>query len=105
MTKRVTLLLVAILALSSLPVVNVALAAVSKPPVPSFTVDYEASSDYVPPVYSVNKYTGENTLVQQGYYVENKKRNYHNKKPAVYPIHHGRQPRQPILQYSRQRAF
>ena len=72
MTKCVTLPLVAILTLSSLPVVNVALAAVSRPPVPSFTVDYEASSDYVPPVYSVNKYTGENTLVQQGYYVENK---------------------------------
>ena len=72
MTKRVTLLLVAILTLSSLIVVNVALATVSKPPVPIFTVNYEDSLDYVPPVYSVNKYTGENTLVQEGYYVENK---------------------------------
>jgi hypothetical protein len=72
MTKRVTLLFVAILTLSSLTVVNVALAAVSKPPVPKFTVDYEDRLDYVPPVYSVNKYTGETTLVQQGYHVENK---------------------------------
>ena len=72
MTKCVTLLFVAILILSNLTVVNVALAAVSKPPVPKFTVDYEDRLDYVPPVYSVNKYTGENTLVQQGYYVENK---------------------------------
>jgi hypothetical protein len=72
MTKRVTLLFVAILTLSSLTVVNVALAAVSKPPVPIFTVNYEDSLDYVPPVYSVNKYTGETTLVQQGYHVENK---------------------------------
>lgn len=71
--KRVTLLLIAVLTSASLILVNAAPAsAIATPSVPEFTLKYEESSYYVPPVYTVDKYTGEQVLSTPGYNVETK---------------------------------
>ncbi len=72
-SKRATLLLIAVLVVSSVVLVKFAPAsAVATPSVPEFTLRYEESSHYVPPVYSVDKYTGEQVLTTPGYTVEEK---------------------------------
>ena len=71
MRKRATLLLISILALSSL--VSSAFAqSTSKPSIPEFTVKYVDNSYDVPPTYEIDQYTGENVLVKEGYHVDNK---------------------------------
>jgi hypothetical protein len=44
----------------------------AKPSVPEFTVTLEAHPYYVPPVYEIDPYTGENVTIHQGYDVQNK---------------------------------
>jgi hypothetical protein len=74
MSKRATLLIIAVLALSTLLVIDVAstIAAVPKPSIPEFTLKFEAHPYDVPPIYEVDQYTGENVMTQEGYHVENR---------------------------------
>ena len=44
---------------------------VPKPSVPDFTVTFEAHPYYVPPTYSVDRYTGETVMTKSGYHVKN----------------------------------
>jgi hypothetical protein len=67
---RLTLLLIAVLALSSVILVA-PVSAIATPSVPEFTVRYERSSYYVDPVYSTDRYTGETRQESPGYTVEN----------------------------------
>lgn len=72
MSKGACLLLIPILALTSLILVTVAPAlAVVKPSIPDFTVQLVAHPYDVPTTYSVDPYTGEN-ITHAGYHVENK---------------------------------
>ena len=72
-SKRATLLLFVVLTILSLILVKAAPAsAATTPSVPQFSVKYEANSYDVPPVYSVDRYTGESVITQYGYHVENK---------------------------------
>jgi hypothetical protein len=71
MNKSISLLFSAILVTSSLMVIS-ASSEITKPSVPEFTLRYVDNSYDVPPIYSVDPYTGKNVLTQAGYYVENK---------------------------------
>ena len=71
-SKRLTLLFIAVLTVSSLILVKAApVSAIATPSVPEFTLRYESSSYYVPPTYSTDKYTGETVMTQSGYTVQN----------------------------------
>jgi len=70
MSKRVTLLLIFILAASSLIVVG-SVSGVTKPSVPEFTMKYVDLSYDVPPTYGIDQYTGE-SVTNAGYHVENR---------------------------------
>ncbi len=75
MSKRVTLLLIAALTASNLIVVNLALASVTTPSVPEFTVKFVDNSYDVPPTTtsSTDPYTNKTTITTvPGYHVENK---------------------------------
>jgi hypothetical protein len=71
MSKRATLLLIAILTVSSLIAVKSesALAAISKPSVPEFTMGFVDHSYDVLTTYSIDPYTGEN-VTHPGYHVK-----------------------------------
>jgi len=73
MNKRVALLLIVVLAVSSLIAIKPAPAEASipKPSVPEFTVKLVAHPYDVPTTYSTDPYTGEN-MTHEGYHVENK---------------------------------
>lgn len=72
MSKREVILLITILAISSLIMVETIYAqSIPKPPVPEFAVKYIDNSYDVPPSYSTNPYTGEN-ITHAGYNVDNR---------------------------------
>jgi hypothetical protein len=71
--KRAALLLVAMLAVSSLIIVESASAqSIPKPSIPDFTLKVVAHPYDVPPEYEINPYTGKNEMTEAGYHVENK---------------------------------
>jgi hypothetical protein len=71
-SKGFSLLLVVILAVSTLILVESATAqSIPKPSVPEFTVKYVDSSYDVPTTTSIDQYTGK-TVTNQGYHVDNK---------------------------------
>ena len=73
MNKPATLLLIAVLAVSSLIMVSSAFAqSITKPSVPEFTLKYVDNSYDVPPTYEIDQYTGENVTAKYGYHVENR---------------------------------
>jgi hypothetical protein len=69
-------MLLALLALSSLVIVEAVFAqSIQKPSVPEFTVElvdnsYDVPSYDVPPTYGIDQYTGENITISEGYHVE-----------------------------------
>lgn len=72
MSKRPVLLIIAILAVSSLIMVESAFAqSITKPSVPEFTLKLADHSYDVPATYSIDPYTGQN-ITHPGYHVENK---------------------------------
>ena len=73
MRKHASLLLFAVLTVSTLLMVKAALASASipKPSVPEFTVKYVDKSYDVPPTYGIDPYTGKNVTTRDGYHVEN----------------------------------
>ncbi len=67
MRKRVALLLIAVLAVSSLFIVGSVFAqSIPKPSVPEFSVEFVDFYD-VPPVYEVDPNTGETVIIQEGF--------------------------------------
>jgi hypothetical protein len=74
MSKRVALLFIVILAVSSLIVVKAApaLASIPKPCVPEFTLKYVDNSYDVPSTYGIDQYTGENVTTEEGYHVDDR---------------------------------
>jgi hypothetical protein len=74
MSKRATLLLIAVLTASSLLMLKVAPASASipKPSVPEFTVQLVAHPYDTPPTYEIDPYTGKNVTIAEGGHVENK---------------------------------
>jgi hypothetical protein len=73
MRKRATLLFIAILAVSSLLMVESAFAqSITKPSIPQFTIKYVDYSYDVPPTYGVDQYTGKNIIIDEGYHVDNR---------------------------------
>jgi hypothetical protein len=66
MNKLAFLLLILIMAMSSLALVE-PVNAFPKPSVPEFTVEVIDSSYDVPPVYSTDPYTGKTTMTREGY--------------------------------------
>jgi hypothetical protein len=86
MSKRPALLLIVILAVSSLIMVESAFAqSIPKPSVPEFTVKYVDSSYDVPPIYGIDQYTGKNVITRAGYHVQNKKIELAIKNPLFTP--------------------
>jgi hypothetical protein len=72
-TKGFSLLLVAILAVSSLILVESASAqSIPKPSVPEFTLKFVDHSYDVPPTYGIDQYTGKTVMTHEGYHAENK---------------------------------
>jgi len=72
MSKRITLLLIAFLTVSSLVIVEAMPAlAYIKPSVPEFTVKIQSNPYYVPETYLIDPYTGENVTASFGYWAEN----------------------------------
>lgn len=85
MSKSVALMLLALLAMSSLVMVGSAFAqSVPKPSVPEFTLELVDHSYDVPTTYSIDPYTGE-TIPHEGYHVENKSIEVWIKNPAFTP--------------------
>ncbi len=70
MSKLATLLLIAVLAVSSLLAVEVA-NGLTKPSVPEFTVKFVDASYDIPTTYSTDPYTGAN-VAHPGYHVQNR---------------------------------
>ena len=67
------LALILILAISNLMIVESANAqTIPKPSVPEFTVRYVDYSYDVPPTYGIDQFTGKETIVKNGYHVENR---------------------------------
>ena len=73
MSKRASLLLIAVLTMISLIAVmpKPALASITKPSVPEFTVQIVAYPYDVPTTHSIDPYTGQD-ITHRGYHVENK---------------------------------
>lgn len=71
MSRKIALLLVLILTVSSLIVVKLARTSITKPSVPEFSVKLVDSSYDLPTTYSIDPYTGEN-VTHPGRHVENK---------------------------------
>ncbi len=73
MSKPATLILIAVLVLSSIgAIAAVSAESIPKPSVPEFTVKYVDNSYDVPPTYDVDPYTGEPVMTYAGYHIENK---------------------------------
>ena len=73
MSRPLVLMLLALLALSSLVMIGSAFAqSTSKPSVPEFTLKLVAHPYHVPPTYEIDPYTGDQVLTAEGYHVENK---------------------------------
>lgn len=73
MSKHLILLFISILLTSILVVAEPAFSSsVTTPSVPEFTLKFEAHPYDVPPTYSIDPYTGENVIAEEGYHVENK---------------------------------
>jgi len=74
MRKSTTLLLIIVLALSSLVMVGSALAqTIPKPSIPEFTVDFFFDNPYnIPPRYDIDPYTGKDVIMEPGYHVQEK---------------------------------
>jgi hypothetical protein len=74
MNKRVALLLIVVLAVSSLIAIKPARAEASipKPSVPEFTLKFVEHPYEVPPTTMIDPYTGENVTIQAGYRVQNR---------------------------------
>jgi hypothetical protein len=71
MSKTVVLMLLALLALSSLVMVETAFTeSIPKPSVPEFTVTPIGPSFDIAPVYSLDRNTGEIVITENGYHVE-----------------------------------
>lgn len=72
MSKHVVLLLIIMLALSSLIIVETTFAqSITKPAIPEFTLKYIDHSYDVAATYSIDPYTGQN-ITHPGYHVENR---------------------------------
>jgi hypothetical protein len=72
MSKLATLLLLAVLVLSSVVMVGSAFAqSITKPSVPEFTLKYIDLSYDVPPTYGIDQFTGETVITQEGYHRHN----------------------------------
>jgi hypothetical protein len=71
MSKCAALLLIAILTVSSLGLVNLALAFITTPSVPEFTLKFVDHSYDVPPTYGIDQYTGKTVITQSGHHQEN----------------------------------
>jgi len=72
MSKAFTLIIIAVLALSSLVMVGSVLGqSKPRPSAPEFTLKFEPLTYYVPPIYDINPYTGENVTIQEGAHIEN----------------------------------
>jgi hypothetical protein len=72
-SKSFTLILAAILAVSSLMIVESASAqAIPKPSVPQFSIKYFDNSYDVPPTYGIDQYTGKTVIIKEGSHVDNK---------------------------------
>jgi hypothetical protein len=73
MTRNLSLLLILILASSSIMIINTAFAqSILKPSVPEFSLKYVDYSFDVPPKYGIDQYTGQNITIQSGYHVDNR---------------------------------
>jgi hypothetical protein len=73
LNKSFSLLIILILAASSLIVVKPAFAqSIPKPSVPEFTVKYVDYSYDVPPTYGIDQYSGKSVITQAGYHVDNR---------------------------------
>lgn len=71
-SKGFSLLLVVVLAFSSLVVVESVFAqSIPKPSTPEFSLKYIDLSYDVPPTYGVDQFTGKTVITQQGYHVDN----------------------------------
>ena len=68
MSKLAVLLLIVVLALSSIVMVGSVFAQSTKLSVPEFNVKYVVYSSYVPATYEVDKYTGETVTTSPGHY-------------------------------------
>ncbi len=72
-SKYFSLLLVVILAVSSLIIVESAFAqSIPKPSTPEFSLKYVDLSYNVPPTYGIDQYTGKTIITQDGYHVDNR---------------------------------
>jgi hypothetical protein len=73
MSRRLALLFITVLVLSSLVMVrSISAQSIPKPSVPEFTVEYTDNSYDVPPTYGVDQYTGEKVVTEYGYHVDNR---------------------------------
>lgn len=72
MRARLWLLLVMVLAASSVTLTKQSAAQLPTPSTPQFTVRYVDYSYYIPPTYGIDPYTGQNVTVQAGSYVDNR---------------------------------
>jgi hypothetical protein len=72
MSKHATLLLITVLALSSIVMVGSVFAeSIPKPSVPEFNLKFVDNSYDVPPTYSTDLYTGETVMTEAGYRAQN----------------------------------
>ncbi len=72
MRKYVTLTLVTILILSSLTIIKPVNSEITKPSVPEFTLRLAHHPYDVPPVTTIDPYTGKSVTTQEGYHIENR---------------------------------
>ena len=70
--RTASLILVVLLAASSLMMAESACAQVAKPSVPEFTVKYADHSYDVPPTYTKDPYTGQSRISSYGHHVDNR---------------------------------
>jgi hypothetical protein len=70
-SKSFSLLVIVLLAVSSLTIVKPAFAQIPKPSVPEFTVKFIDASYFTPTTYSIDPYTDQN-VTHPSYYVANK---------------------------------
>lgn len=72
MSRSLVLLLMVFLTVPSLVMVgSVCAESIPTPSVPEFTLKFKPLTYYVPPIYDINPYTGENVTIQEGAHVEN----------------------------------
>ena len=71
MSKRLVLLLIAVLTASTLILAKAPSASAATPSIPEFTIKFEAHPYDVQPTYTIDPYTGETTQSRAGYTVKN----------------------------------